>query len=289
MQHANDLFNDSLQPSSDASVSEANQKRFSQYLSPAWFSSMVVEQFYPHLNAGDFVVEPTCGNGSFLNALPASVDAIGVEIDPQLADIARNNTNRTIYTGNALEHHYDRPVSHFIGNPPFTLSFLDAFLEKARNELVEGGTVGFILSCHLLQTSSNIARWSNDWSLNTSLIPRDIYQGLSKPLCFTIFTNDRLRRFVGMALYLETNDVNGLEKEIKSLFVDNGKGGVWARVIEQALIALGGKGSLSEIYSYVEPRKPSKTQFWKEQIRKVVRQGLFVDLGDGHYAHPNCA
>lgn len=261
----------------------------SQYMTPAWASSLIVNKFYPSLSENDFCVEPSCGQGSFLNAIPDNVPAIGIEVDPVLAQEARYLTGRVVHEADVLEFKFDRPVSHMIGNIPFHTKFLSDLLDKAKGEVVAGGTVGLILSCHMLQTSSNISLWSKDWSIDTHMMPRNIYPGLSKALCFSVFTKDKRQLFKGMALYLETEEINSLDREIKRIFVEQGKGSVWGRVIESALISLGGKGSLKQVYEFVEGRRPTKNPAWKQQIRKVIRSGLFVDLGGAVYAHPNFA
>ena len=47
------------------------------------------------LSSSDLVVEPSCGAGAFLKAIPDEVPVVGVKIDPELAEIARQNTGPT--------------------------------------------------------------------------------------------------------------------------------------------------------------------------------------------------
>jgi hypothetical protein len=61
---------------------------YSQYMTPEWAASELVERFFPSLSADDFVLEPTCGRGAFLKAIPDEVPAVGVELDPALAAVA---------------------------------------------------------------------------------------------------------------------------------------------------------------------------------------------------------
>lgn len=279
-----DLFSNT----NDSTPMRPREKSLSQYLTPPWASSLLVEQFFPELSATSFVLEPTCGEGSFLSALPECVPAIGVEIDPMLAERARENTGRTIHVADALEFTPECDVSHVIGNIPFSTHFLDSLLEKALDYTQDSARVGLILSAHQMQTSSRVVRWAKNYSISSFMLPRDIYKGLSKPLVFGIFTKEVQRAMIGMALFFETAELKQLPKEIQRIFNSQGRGSVWGRVIEAALIACGGTASLQQIYRYVEPRRPTNNPKWQNQIRKVVRQH-FVPLGSGVYRHPHAA
>ena len=48
-------------------------------------------QANPGLSSSDLVVEPSCGAGAFLKAIPDEVPVVGIEIDPELAELARQN------------------------------------------------------------------------------------------------------------------------------------------------------------------------------------------------------
>lgn len=50
---------------------------------PVFAAELIVEEFYPGLSEADAVLEPSCGFGAFLRAIPNAVPAIGVEIDPR--------------------------------------------------------------------------------------------------------------------------------------------------------------------------------------------------------------
>jgi len=51
------------------------------------------------LSSSDLVVEPSCGAGAFLKAIPDEVPVVGVKIDPELAEIAQQNTGPHVITG----------------------------------------------------------------------------------------------------------------------------------------------------------------------------------------------
>ena len=265
-----------------------NQADLNQYLTPPWAANLLVDRYFANLTAGDYVFEPTCGEGAFLSCIEAHVPALGVELDPILADRARRYTGRDVVVADCLEFEPPKPVTAMIGNIPFNTGFLDSLLNKAREYLVDGARVGLILSAHQLQTSANVARWSKDYSIESAMLPRDIYPRLSKPIVFAIFTRDRLEQFAGMAIFIEAAEINALNKDIKRLFTEQGPGGVWARVVEAALIAFGGEASLQEIYKYVEPRRPTNNQFWREKIRQVARQKA-APVQSGVYRHPMAA
>jgi predicted RNA methylase len=71
-------------------------KRHQQYPTPGWAAQAIVDRYFPWLGEADCVIEPSCGPGSFLAAIPVHVPALGVEIDPVLARAAQINTGREV-------------------------------------------------------------------------------------------------------------------------------------------------------------------------------------------------
>jgi type I restriction-modification system DNA methylase subunit len=61
------------------------QRSMGQYMTPDWAAEALVDRYFSDLGESDLVLEPSCGRGAFLRALPAHVQALGVEIDPNLA------------------------------------------------------------------------------------------------------------------------------------------------------------------------------------------------------------
>jgi hypothetical protein len=242
-------------------------RELGQYPTPVWVAESLVERHFARLDRTDVVLEPACGPGAFLGAIPANVRAVGVEIDAQVAEVALDFTPTVI-----------------IGNPPFDLRVIDGFLERAWTILPEGGRVGFILPAYAFQTAARVAGYADQWSLAQEMIPRNIYPGLSLPLVFALFSKDFRRTMVGFALYREATDVQRMPEPYRAALAA-GSGPVWVKVIETALGRLGGEASLAEIYAEVEHARPTRTQFWREQIRKVVRsQACFRSVGRGRYA-----
>lgn len=259
-------------------------QKLGQYPTPLWVAEALVERHFSGLDKHDLVVEPSCGPGAFLEAIPQDIPAIGIEIDAQIAHTARIQTGREIITGDFCTVPLNFQPTVILGNPPFNLNIIDRFLDRAHTLLPDGGRVGFILPAYAFQTAARVVDYSNRWSLLQEMIPRNIYPGLSLPLTFALFSKDRRRLMVGFALYAETADTQQLPKDFREILASSG-GSVWVRVIEAALQQLGGAASLSEIYRVVEGQRPTQTKFWREQIRKVIRQSCrFVQTGHGQYA-----
>lgn len=79
------------------------QRELHQWFTPSWEAEAIVEQEFARLRSGHRVLEPSCGDGACLCALPEHVDALGVEIDPHQAEKARRNSGREVIVGNFLE------------------------------------------------------------------------------------------------------------------------------------------------------------------------------------------
>lgn len=255
------------------------EKRLSQYLTPAWAAAALVERFFPRLSAQDLVLEPSCGAGAFLSAIDAHVPAIGVEIDPELAAIAREHTGRRVIVGDFRMVDLPLQPTHIIGNPPFVSDLVMDFLDRAYTLLPDEGEVGFILPCYMLQTASTVETLSERWSMSQSLIPKNLYQRLQYPLCFAHLTKGRTRGLVGFALYHELAAINRLQKRYRELLTA-GQGSVWAAVVQAALEQLGGRAALADIYREIEGNQPTKNTHWKEKVRQTL-QRIAVRVGEG--------
>lgn len=263
----------------------SKQVELGQYPTPVWAAEALIQRHFSHLGSNDMVWEPACGPGSFLMALPDHVPAIGFEIDPRTAEIARINTGRRIITGDFTTAHCEQAPSAVLGNPPFNLTTIDRMLDRAFAVLPEGGVVGLILPAYAFQTAERVAGYAERWSMFGECIPRNIFPGLSLPLMFSKFTKETRRVMVGFALYFETADMLSLKKKYREVLCTIGKS-VWKAAVANALIALGGRASLEAIYKEIEGKKPTRTEFWREQIRKVLRQAsdVFRAEGDGRYS-----
>lgn len=259
-----------------------DRHRLGQYPTPQWVVEALLQRYFPNLGADDVVIDPACGPGRFLLALPAETTALGVEIDPALAAQAAQLTGRRIITGDFTRVELDIEPTAIIGNPPFQLALIDRFLDRAHALLPNEGRVGFILPAYAFQTAARVAGYSERWSIAQEFIPRNIYQGLKLPLVFATFTKDRRRALVGFALYQETAEVQRLPRRVRELLEATG-GSAWRAVVRYALEQLGGEARLDEIYAVVAGCRPTHSAWWQAQIRKVVRRD-FVRTGPARYA-----
>lgn len=256
-----------------------------QYMTPMWVAQALYERHFAQLGTNDQVIEPSCGTGAFLNAVPRDVPAIGVEIDPALAQLARAQTGREIITGDFLLTPLPRATA-VIGNPPFIASVVDGFLHRAFELLHEGGRAGFILPVYLFQTAGRVSRYADRWSISQELLPRNAFHTrMQTPLLFAIFSKDRQRKLIGFGLYREAADVLMLSKKYRTE-LEKSSGSVWKTVCRIALDACGGRASLTEIYSELERNRPTRTQFWREKIRQTLRHysDTFAPIGVANYA-----
>ncbi|CAB4180458.1 AdoMet_MTases domain containing protein [uncultured Caudovirales phage] len=253
-------------------VTEASERqvRLGQWMTPMWVADELVSRHFHDLDFRDIVVEPSCGTGSFLKAIPRHVPAIGVEIDPELADVARAESGREIITGDFRSVPIPGAPTVVIGNPPFQMELITQFLQRAHSMLREDGRVGFILPCYAFQTATRVTEYLRLWSMSVEMIPRSIYPKLREPLAFAIFSKDERRVLVGLALYEQAADVHELSPEYRDIIAGT-RGSLWRAVCQRALEKLGGRADLQEIYRELEQGRPSRTRFWREKIRQTMR------------------
>jgi len=256
-----------------------------QYFVPAWAAEAFVQTYYANLVPGrDTVLEPSCGDGRFLMAVPGNVDAYGVEIDPDVADQARANSGRTVITGDFARLDLPWQPSVILGNPPFKATFLDMLLDRAAELLDEGGRMGLLLPVYMFQTASTVMRYNRFFSIHQELVPRTLFQGAQKPLLWANFTRTRSPSLCGFMLYAETQALDAIKREYKTLFVGNqSRASLWGELVETVLLKLGGRATLDEIYTEIENRRPTNNRWWREQIRKVA-QTHYQRVGPATYA-----
>jgi SAM-dependent methyltransferase len=257
-----------------------------QFFTPLWVAEALVERHFPQLDARDTVIEPSCGLGAFLRAVPSHVRAIGVEIDAEVAACARAESGRRVIVGDFRTTALDVTPTAVIGNPPFVADLFDAFLDRCHELLPEGGRAGFILPVYLFQTAGRLSRYAERWSIAHELLPRNAFHTrMQAPLTFAVFSKDAARVLIGFALYRETADMLAMDKCYRAALTAT-RGSMWRAVCELALTRLGGVALLPQIYREVEGLRPSRTQFWREKIRQTLRvyPDTFRALAVGHYA-----
>jgi SAM-dependent methyltransferase len=242
-----------------------------QWFTPRWVAEVIVERYFADLDLCDKVLEPACGPGAFLHAIPDHVDAVGVEIDPVLAAEARLATGRPVITGDFLQADLPAGITHVVGNPPFDARLIHAFLARCHSVLPDGGTAGFLLPAYVLQTSSKVVALNARWSISQELVPRNVFPRLSLPLVFARFVKDRRRALVGFFLYREVADVAALPAAIRHELAAGGqRGSVWRRAVRLAFARLGAvRATLEALYAAVE--RPTENRHWREKVRQTLQ------------------
>ena len=116
-------------------ISSAADQARDFYPTPFWLAEAIVGKYFGDLDRDDLVLEPTCGDGRVLRAIPAHVPAVGVERDPALAETARRLTGRPILTGDILTIPLAFRPTTIIANPPFNLAFITALLARCHGDI----------------------------------------------------------------------------------------------------------------------------------------------------------
>lgn len=255
-----------------------------QFFTPLWVAQALVERHFPKLDCADYVVEPSCGKGAFLCALPDFVPAVGIEIDPALAIEAAQNSGRPVHAADFRTFQFDRPVTAILGNPPFRADLIDEFLDRSYALLPEGAKAGFILPTYLFQTARRVSQYADRWSLSIELMPRNAFHArMRTPLLFALFEKNAKRTLVGFVLYRECDDLHMMAKPYREL-LSSCEGSIWKACCRMALRRLGGSASLKQIYDELERNRPTRTQWWREKIRQTLRAySEFIAHGDGQY------
>jgi hypothetical protein len=270
------------------SVAEVSQQEeLGQYMTPDWAAEALVEQYFSELGGSDCVWEPSCGRGAFLRAIPEHVPAFGVEIDPAMADIARRSSGRPVIVGDFRT--VDLPVrpteiTAVIGNPPFKQSTVLSLLERAHAMLPDDGRVGLVLPCFLFQTGKVVVDISSRWSIRQDMLPRNLFPGLSHPLCFAVLTKGVSGKLFNFALYHELVAVQQLQRRYRELLA-GGEKSVWNAVTIAALENLGGRASLQDIYDEIEGNRPTKNEWWRAKVRQTL-QRVALRIGPAEWALP---
>lgn len=263
------------------------KRELGQWFTPSWAAEAIVEQKFGWLEPGHRVLEPSCGDGVFLCAIPSEVEAVGVEVDPDMAELAGLNSGRRVLAGNFLTV----PTSDLgtfdaiIGNPPFEADLIAHFLDRSASLLRDGGQAGFILPAYVLQTSSKVERLGQRFTIQQDLLPRNLFPRLKLPLVFAVFTKEQQRRLFGFLLYKEAQDVRQIDKGLRELLTSNRTtDGSWFAVVDVVLQGLGGEASLDQIYAAMVGRRPTVNAHWRAKVRQVLQHPKrFRRVGPGRY------
>ncbi|MBA4071020.1 MAG: SAM-dependent methyltransferase [Gemmatimonas sp.] len=252
------------------------------YPTPLYLAEEIIARYFSDLDRDDLVLEPCAGDGRLLQAIPAHVPAVGIELDSRRAQLARERTGRRVLTGDALTVPLDFVPTCVVSNPPFELRWFEAFLARMFPIMPMDARVGMLIPCSLLQTSRTVVRLARQWSLRQDMIPRDIFPGLSVPLAFALLSKSKQRTLVGFAFYHTVAAVRDLPKATQALLDRNDGGPVWASAVTATLRALGGEASLHRIYDALEGCRPTRTRFWREKVRQTLR-AYHQRVGKGVY------
>ena len=240
-----------------------------QWFTPPWAADVLVADALKGMGTLS-VLEPAAGTGNILGAIPSCHEALGIEIDPRMAEEARRRTGRQVLEG---DYRYidlgDRRFGAIVGNPPFGAEDVDALVARSHQLLDEEGVLALILPAHLPASSERIEKWREKFSIEVQLLPRNLFPRLTLPLAWTKMIKCQRRTLVGLMLFTEQGDVSAMPDETRRALA---KGATWCDVIADALASLGGTATLHEIYSAVEPRRRSPNPYWKDKTRQVLRE-----------------
>lgn len=260
-----------------------------QFFTPTWAAELLVRRHFPTLSEHDTVLEPSCGDGRFLMAIPAHVDAYGVELDPTMAAQAIANSGRDVIVGDFRTADLPRKPTVVIGNPPFDLDVFDAMLARCYDLLEYGGRAGFLLPVYTFQTARRVVGYQSRWSLAQEMLPRNLFERLSCPIMWATFQKDRRTVVSGLFLHAELHALNALHADARALMTGNRSTATcWRDAVRLALHACGGRATLQQIYACLEANRPTSNPWWREKVRQVAGKH-FIRLQVGEYALPDHA
>ncbi len=283
------LFSDSSLPvgASDAIPGDQRGKRadLEQYFTPSWAANLLLKRYFADVGRSDFVVDAGAGRGAFLGEIPAEVPAIGVEIDPELAALARDRTGRDVVCGDFRFVDLPARPTAIVSNPPFSSAKARAFLQRGYELLPDSGRFGAILPAHFFSYSGPFRELADRWSIRQEIIPRELFHRLAYPLVFALFTKERVRTYHGFFLFEEAGVVADSSKAMKLVLMRGGRRqNVWREVVDEALRAFGGRVSPEQLRGYVQPRRPTTNQWWKDKLRQVLNEGPYQKDAEGYWS-----
>jgi site-specific DNA-methyltransferase (adenine-specific) len=253
----------------------------SQWFTPFWVAEELVDDALRGMGSAR-VLEPSCGTGAFLSAVPRANDAMGIDLDPRVVAAAVSNSGRRVIVGDFRTHDLGgfRPEV-IVGNPPFEMEVVNGFLDRAHEILPDDGLIAMVLPAYAFQTPSQVTRWMGMFSIDVNMIPRTLFPGLSKPLVWAKCIKTSTRRFTGMMLFAETRAVEMMRDDVRRALEGPG---TWREAVTAALSSLGGEGSVSSIYDAMTPER-RRTDHWKPKVRQTLQRG-FRPLGEGRWSLP---
>ena len=258
-----------------------------QYFTPLWAAHALYERFFGHLTAGSLVIEPSCGAGAWLHAVPDDVEAIGYEIDPVVAAIAAADTGREIRVGDFTTMPIDGEPAALVGNPPFGAEPISRFIRRSYDWMTPASEAGFILPTHSVSFARTTLEVMRGLEVETFVLPRDLYPRLSFPLMFAKLKKSKVTRLVGFLLFDEAVAIRGVRAEYRRI-VAAGRRPAWREVLRLALEACGGEATLERIYDIIEDVRPTPNKWWRDTIRREAGTH-FERVSEGVFRLPRAA
>ncbi|AXK44125.1 class I SAM-dependent methyltransferase [Erythrobacter aureus] len=277
-----DLFAAPAQAEPKATDDRSGDAALSQWFTPFWVAEELVDDALRGIGHSCSVIEPSCGTGAFLTAIPKSCGALGIDIDPSVVPAAIANSGREVLVGDFRTIDLQgREAEVILGNPPFEMDVVDGFLDRAHEMLPEDGLVAMVLPAYAFQTPSRVSNWMERFSIDVNMIPRTLFPGLSKPLVWAKYIKQSQRRFSGLMLFAETRQIENMRPAIREALA---RPGTWREAVAIALHSLGGQASVQAIYDAIAPER-TRTDHWKPKIRQTLQRG-FRSLGNGRWELP---
>jgi len=221
------------------------------------------------LRSDDFMFEPGCGEGGFLDiASQLGVRCIGVEKNSQRAEIARSRGHHVL-TGDFCTVPLPMELTIALGNPPYTTSIIDQLLNRLADPVAFPvlERINLLIPIFYLSNSKHVQAIREHFSINAHIIPRNTFGRIRHPLAFARFDRNAKRQLVGLALYDQTEDVLNMAVRVQRGLQTRQ---TWKTVVREALEALGGSGTLKQLYAIAEPKRPSPNIWWRDKIRQVA-------------------
>lgn len=226
-------------------------------------------------------VEPSCGTGAFLAAIPRSCAAFGVELDPSLVAQAVANSGREVVVGDfRTVDLVGRTVELVVGNPPFKTDIIDGFFDRAHALLPEGGVLAMILPATVLGPT-RVMRWQERFAVDVKVIPRTLFGHLRTPIVWAKCQKTGERRIHGLMLFAEQRDIEGMRPAMRAALEGPG---TWREVVRMALESLGGAASLQAIYDRILPARRVGPN-WQPKVRQILQEH-FRHEGPARWALP---
>lgn len=243
------------------------QKALSQWFSPRWAANEIAA--FAEIKDSDIVLEPSCGDGALLEVISSQTFAFGVEIDKQMAEIARTRTGRLVIEGDFLEVDIPHQPTVLLGNPPFKTDLVVNFIRKGYQLLPDQGRLVFLLSTHILQTPEKVLQMIEGFGAEHWIVPRTLFNRAQRPLSLLRLVKGESYQ-QGLALYDQALVFKFFPRAVKTIANKGGRG-VWKDVVEWALKEAGGTADTQTIYRLVQPRRPTQNEWWRDKIRQILQ------------------